>query len=91
MYLMVLPMKQAFRSRRPSLMKMGELVERSGLSRQTLNHYILLGLITEEARTASDRYLFGESVLHRLSRIEVMKRSRTLKQIRESLEQEATS
>ena len=88
MYLMVTHEKQPIRVRRPGLMRMGELVTRSGLSRQTLNHYILLGLITEEARTASDRYLFGESVLERLSRIEAMKRSRTLKQIRECLEQE---
>ena len=69
-------------------MRMGELVARSGLSRQTLNHYVLLGLIVEEARTASDRYLFGQTVLDRLARIEDLKRSRTLKQVRECLERE---
>ena len=83
MYLMVTQAKSG-----SGLMRMGELVERSGLSRQTLNHYVLLGLITEEARTASDRYLFGESVLERLERIEGLKRSRTLKQVRECLERE---
>ena len=87
---MVIHEKRPVRVRRPGLMRMGELVMRSGLSRQTLNHYILLGLITEEARTASDRYLFGEAVLERLSRIESMKPSRTLKQIRECLEREAS-
>ena len=86
MYLMV------SRVQRPrGLLRMGELVARSGLSRQTLNHYVLIGLITEEARTDSDRYLFDESVLKRLSRIEAMKRSRTLKEVRECLESEEGS
>ena len=83
MYLMVSITKEPAR-----LLRMGDLVARSGLSRQTLNHYVLLGLITEEARTASDRYLFGEGVLRRLARIGAMKRNRTLRQILECLREE---
>lgn len=67
------------------LLRMRELSERSGLSRQTLSHYLLLGLITEEARTPTGRCLFGPEVLERLSEIETMKLCRTLRQIRETL------
>ncbi len=68
------------------LMKIGELSERAGLSRQTLNHYLLLGLIHEEAQTPSGRCLFSAAVLDRLAVIESMKPERTLKEIRESLD-----
>ena len=67
------------------LMKMGELSARTGVSRETLNHYLLLGLITEEAQTPTGRRLFGPEVLERLAAIEAMKRDRTLKEIREWL------
>ena len=67
------------------LLRMRELSERSGLSRQTLNHYLLLGLITEEARTPTGRCLFGPEVLERLAEIGTMKPRRTLRQIRETL------
>ncbi len=70
------------------LMKIGELSGRTGLSRQTLNHYLLLGLLQEEARTPSGRCLFARSALDRLARIEALKRQdRTLKEIRECLEE----
>ena len=68
------------------LMKIGELASASGLSRQTLNLYILLGLITEEERTPTGRCLFGRAVLERLSTIGTLKRGRTLREIREWLD-----
>ena len=67
------------------LLRIGDLAARSGLSRHTLNHYLLLGLITEEARTPTGRCLFNPRVLARLTDIASMKPERTLKQIRESL------
>ena len=69
----------------PGLMKMSELRRLSGLSRQTLQHYLLLGLITEEGRTPSGRCLFGPAVMDRLALIERLKRERTLGEIREDL------
>lgn len=66
---------------------MRDLSERSGLSRETLSHYLLLGLIAEEARTPSGRCLFAPDVLEDLADIEAMKADRTLKEIRETLEQ----
>ncbi len=69
----------------PRLLRIGDLATRSGLSRHTLNHYLLLGLITEEARTPTGRCLFSPRTLERLADIASMKPERTLKQIRESL------
>ena len=77
-------MSAPFRSPK-RLLKIGDLAARSGLSRPTLNHYILLGLITEEARTPTGRCLFNPRVLERLADIALMKPERTLKEIRESL------
>ena len=67
------------------LLRIGDLAARSGLSRHTLNHYLLLGLITEEARTPTGRRLFSPRVLGRLADIASMKPQRTLNQIRENL------
>ncbi len=67
-------------------MRMGDLSKRAGLSRQTLSHYLLLGLIQEDRRTPSERCLFGPSVLDRLEAIATMKREGcTLREIRERL------
>jgi DNA-binding transcriptional MerR regulator len=71
------------------LLRIGDLADRSGLSRHTLNHYLLLGLITEEARTPTGRCLFSPRVLGRLADIASMKPRRTLKQIRENLTRRA--
>ena len=69
----------------PELMRRGELAARAGISRETLNHYLLLGLIQERAQTPSGRCFFGSETLDRLAVIETMKRDRTLKEIREWL------
>jgi DNA-binding transcriptional MerR regulator len=45
----------------------------------------MLGLITEEERTDSGHRLYGEEVFERLKRIEGLKRTKTLKEIRELL------
>ena len=67
-------------------LRMGDLSRRVWISRQTLSHYLLLGLIQEEHRTPSERCLFGPSVLDRLSAIAEMKRDGlTLREIRERL------
>ena len=68
------------------LMRMGDLSRRAGIPRQTLSHYLLLGLIQEAERTPSERCLFSLSTLDRLADIAAMKRQgRTLREIRESL------
>lgn len=67
------------------LMRIGEISVRTGISRETLNHYLLLGLIMEETQTRTGRRLFSPAVLEELAVIESMKPSRTLKEIREWL------
>ncbi|MFQ5655444.1 MAG: MerR family DNA-binding transcriptional regulator [Planctomycetota bacterium] len=70
----------------PKLYKIGEVMRFTGLSRQTIHNYTMLGLITEEERTPSGHRLYGESVFHRLRRIQELKSRHSLKEVREILE-----
>ena len=65
------------------LFKIGEVMRYSGLSRQTIHNYTMLGLITEEERTESGHRLYGEEVFERLAEIETLKSKKTLKEIRQ--------
>jgi DNA-binding transcriptional MerR regulator len=67
------------------LYKIGELMERSGLSRQTLHNYTMLGLIRPARRTPSGHRLYPEEVFETLERIKELRRSHTLLEIREKL------
>ena len=70
------------------LYKIGEVMRYSELSRQTIHNYTTLGLITEEERTDSGHRLYGENVFAQLERIKKLRVSKTLKEIREFLDQE---
>lgn len=71
------------------LFRAGEIIEHTGISRQTLHTYTLLGLITEERSTLAGHRLYDESVFERLNRIQEMKRqSKTLREIRVILDAE---
>ena len=65
------------------LFKIGEVMRYSGLSRQTIHNYTMLGLITEEERTESGHRLYGEEVFERLAESEKLKSKKTLKEIRQ--------
>ena len=73
------------------LFKIGEVMRYSGLSRQTVHNYTMLGLITEEERTDSGHRLYGEEVFEQLRHIEGLKKKRTLKEIRQLLSQKRLS
>jgi len=73
----------------PKLYKIGELMAHTGISRQTLHNYTMLGLITEEGRTESGHRLYGESVFERLARITELKKKHSLREVQEILEAEA--
>jgi DNA-binding transcriptional MerR regulator len=73
------------------LWKIGELIERSGISRQTLHNYTMLGLIEATARTPSGHRLYDESAFERLERIKQLRRTHTLMQIKELLVKAARS
>ncbi len=67
------------------LYKIGEVIDHSGISRQTIHNYTMLGLITEEARTKSGHRLYGEAVFERLAEIQEMMESMSLKEVRQRL------
>jgi len=68
--------------------RIGEVVQFSGLSRQTVHNYTIMGLISEIERTEGGHRLYPESVFERLARIEELKKTNTLREIRAVLEQE---
>ena len=78
--------------KREKLFKIGEVMEYSGLSRQTVHNYTLAGLIQEARRTASGHRLYEESVSDRLEEIKTLQtKNYTLMQIKKLLEQKRTS
>ena len=69
------------------LYRMAEVMEHTGLSRQTLHFYATLGLIKEKRRTGSGYRLFAPTVFRDLERVKRMqKKGMTLREIREKLE-----
>ena len=67
------------------LYKIGELIERSGISRQTLHNYTMLGLIAPARRTDSGHRLYGEEAFKRLERIKQLRETKTLLEIKDLL------
>jgi len=64
------------------LYRIGEVMRFSGLSRQTVHNYTLLGLIKETERTQGGHRLYPEDVFDRIREIESLKKTKTLKEIR---------
>jgi len=56
------------------LYRMGDLEEFTGLSRQMLHNYIVMGLIEEKGRTKGGHRLFGKEVFKTLERIRHMRK-----------------
>lgn len=67
------------------LFKIGDVMRYSGLSRQTVHNYTMLGLIRESERTESGHRLYPESVFNRLETIVELKKTKTLREIQEIL------
>ena len=57
----------------PKLYRIGEIVEHSGLSRQTIHNYTTMGLLIEARRSAGGHRLYDESVFDRLNGIMALK------------------
>jgi DNA-binding transcriptional MerR regulator len=70
------------------LYKIGEIMKYTGLSRQTIHNYTMMGLIQEAERTDSGHRLYGQDVFDRLQKIEMLKRHRTLREVIEILSKE---
>ncbi len=67
------------------LYRIGEVMRYSGLSRQTVHNYTILGLIKEADRTDGGHRLYCEDVFETIRRIENLKKTNTLKAIRRIL------
>jgi DNA-binding transcriptional MerR regulator len=69
--------------RRPvqKLFRIGEVAEYSGLSRQTVNYYTMLGILHETRRTKAGHRLYDESVFDRIDRVRALKSKHTLREI----------
>ena len=73
------------------LYRIGELVNYTPFSRQTIHNYTIMGLIRETKWTEGGHRLYDESVFERLSQIMQLKKTKTLIEIRRILGQEHTS
>jgi len=67
------------------LYRIGELVNYTPFSRQTIHNYTIMGLIREAKWTEGGHRLYDESVFERLSEIIRLRKTNTLSQVREIL------
>ncbi|MCB9799787.1 MAG: MerR family transcriptional regulator [Candidatus Omnitrophica bacterium] len=75
--------------KREKLYKIGEVMQYTGLSRQTIHNYTLAGLIQEARRTPSGHRLYDENVFDRLEQIKILQsKNYTLLQIKTILQQQ---
>jgi len=66
------------------LIKLSALIKASGLSRQTIQYYLMLGLMKESARTDGGHRLFDKSAIERAKLINKLnKTGYSLRDIRE--------
>ncbi|MBT3278292.1 MAG: MerR family transcriptional regulator [Phycisphaerales bacterium] len=66
--------------------RIGEVVEYSGVSRQTVHNYTVMGLIREQLWTQGGHRLYGEDVFSRLDEISTLRqRKHSLAEIRKTM------
>lgn len=70
----------------PKLYRIGEIVQFTGLSRQTIHNYTIMGLIQESQWTPGGHRLYDEDVFLRLARIAELKPGRSMQQIKQLLD-----
>ena len=68
--------------------RIGEIVRCSPFSRQTIHNYTIMGLIREAEWTEGGHRLYDETVFQRLSRIDELRKTRSLAEIRRILTEE---
>ena len=70
------------------LYRIGEVARFSGLSRQTVHNYTIMGLISESDWSDGGHRLYHETVFERLALIDDLKRTKTLRDIRRIMDQQ---
>lgn len=73
------------------LYRIGDLVNYTPFSRQTIHNYTIMGLIREAGWTEGGHRLYDESVFRKLSQIIQLKKTKTLAEIRQILGREETA
>jgi hypothetical protein len=68
--------------------RIGDIIRYTQFSRQTIHNYTTMGLIKESEWTAGGHRLYDESVFKRLSRINELKKHKSLFEIRRILSKE---
>ena len=82
-------MQQNVRFKVPAkLFRIGEIVQHTPFTRQTIHNYTTMGLIQESDWTQGGHRLYDESVFERLWRIQELRKTKTLSEIRELLNRE---
>jgi hypothetical protein len=69
----------------PKLYRIGEVIQHSGLSRQTIHNYTAMGLIRESKWTPTGHRLYGEDVFRYISLIKQLRTRYSLAQIKQML------
>jgi hypothetical protein len=78
------PVPRSAKRRPPKLYRIGDLVDYSGVSRQTIHNYTLMGLLHESRWTAGGHRLYDEASFERLDQIADMRaHHQSLRVIRE--------
>ena len=67
------------------LFRIGEIVRYTPFTRQTIHNYTIMGLIQESDWTEGGHRLYDESVFERLKRIEQLRKTKTLNEIRKTV------
>lgn len=65
----------------PKLFRIGEVMAGTGLSRQTIHNYTLLGLIREAAWTEGGHRLYPMEVFERLARVVTLRTNHSLEEV----------
>ena len=73
------------------LYRIGELVRYTPFSRQTLHNYTIMGLIREKQWTQGGHRLYDESVFEQLSKINELRKTKSLLEIKQILTEDQSS
>jgi len=73
------------------LFRIGEIVQNTPFTRQTIHNYTTMGLIQETDWTKGGHRLYDETVFERLWRIQELRKTKTLTEIRDIFKHESAS
>lgn len=72
----------------PKLYKIGELIRYTGISRQTLHNYTMMGLIHEAERTESGHRFYDQDTFERIEKIKRYRLHRHLREVKKILDEQ---